>query len=158
MPPKHPITSGKFQSRYASAPQSISPLQNKQQQVESHPAKRKKLSWPVFLFFLSLLWPCVIFFGPLRLSLYRIVLLVMIFALLGHVYRRKSGNKDLRRRSAAFFILACPRLIVVDGIESSVQTLGIEWLETIGPYFLARCFIRDATISTTWSSYCSGSY
>jgi hypothetical protein len=58
--------------------QSIGPLHNKRPQAESRGSNRKKLSWSVFLFFVSLLWPCVFFLGPLRLSFYRIVLLVMI--------------------------------------------------------------------------------
>jgi O-antigen ligase len=142
--PKYPIASGKFQSRYASALQSISPLHKKQQQIESYRGKRKKLSWPVFLFFLGLLWPCGIFIGQLRLSLYRIVLLVMILPCLG-VFA--AGRVGVRISDVAVLLFSFWRvlsLIVVNGIESSTQTFGIELLETVGPYFLARCFIRDA--------------
>ena len=35
-------------------------------------------------------------------------------------------------------------LVVVHGMENSVQTWGIGLIETLGPYLLARCYIRDA--------------
>jgi hypothetical protein len=122
--------------------QSIRPVHNKQQQFELH-RTRKKLNWPVFLFFVALLWPCVLFLGPLRLSLYRIVLLVMILPCLA---KFTAGRAGIRISDVAVLLFAFWRvlaLIVVNGIESSAQTIGIEWLETVGPYFLARCFIRD---------------
>jgi len=124
--------------------QSIGPLHNKQPQVESRRVTRKKLSWPVFLFFVGLLWPCVFFLGPLRLSLYRIVLLVMILPCLGTFTAGKVGVRISDIAVLLFSFWRVVGLIVVNGIEGSAQTLGIELLETIGPYFLARCFIRDA--------------
>jgi O-antigen ligase len=124
--------------------QSIRTLHYKQQQVGSHRAKRRKLNWPVILFFVGLLWPCVLFVGPLRLSPYRIILLVMILPCLGMF---AAGRVGVRISDVAVLLFSFWRvlsLIVVNGIESSSQTFGIELLETIGPYFLARCFIRDA--------------
>ena len=34
--------------------------------------------------------------------------------------------------------------IVINGLGSTVQIIGITFVETVGPYLLARCYIRDA--------------
>jgi hypothetical protein len=117
----------------------------RRQEFESHRAKQKRISWPVFLFLLGLVWPCVIFFGPLRMSLYRVVLLVMIIPCLGRFATGRAGR--IRAADVALLLFSFWRILslsVVNGVESSAQTSGIEFLETVGPYLLARCFIRDA--------------
>lgn len=142
--PRYFKASGTLRHRYPPALQFVSPLHKSQEQLDSHQAERKRLSCAILLFFLSLLWPCQIFVGSLRLSPYRIVLLVMILPCL---CKFAAGRVGIRISDAAVLLFSFWRvlsLIIVNGIESSSQTLGIEWLETIGPYFLARCFIRDA--------------
>jgi hypothetical protein len=139
---KDPKASEEFES-YSSQP--VPSLHNRQRLIKPTGLKQKKLNWPVFLFCLGLLWPCVILLGPIRLSVYRIVLLVMILPCL-----RQFINGRVRMKSPDVIVLLYSLwraigLIEVNGIASSSQTMGIELLETIGPYFLARCFIRDAS-------------
>src|SRR5262245_43976768 len=66
-------------------PRSIGPMQRSvshaavlgKPQIKSGRTERKRICWPVFLFLIALVAPWVIPIGPLRLSVYRIVLLVM---------------------------------------------------------------------------------
>jgi hypothetical protein len=132
-------------SKFGSGSKASGPAVPRQQEIESHRTKRKKISWPVFLFLIGLVWPCVILVGPLRMSLYRIVLLVMILPCFGMFIAGKAGR--MRTADVALLLFSFWRvldLIVVNGIELSAQTSGIEFLETVGSYLLARCFIRDA--------------
>ncbi|MGL3107810.1 O-antigen ligase family protein [Bradyrhizobium sp. BR 1432] len=142
--PRYSIGSGKLRRRHIPAFQVVSPLHKEQGLAGSYQAGRKQLSWPVLLFFLALLWPCQLYVGSLRLSLYRIVLLVMILPCLSKFAAGRVGIKISDVAVLLFSFWRVLGLIVVDGIESSSQTFGIEWIETIGPYLLARCFIRDA--------------
>ena len=115
------------------------------QAIDSKRAKQKTLSWPVLLFLVGLAWPCLIYIGPLRMSLYRIVLFVMIVPCLAMFVSGRGGR--LRVVDVALLLFACWRaisLIVISGLDSSLQTCGIEFIETAGAYLLARCFVRDA--------------
>ncbi len=121
------------------------PAVPRQQKIESHRAKRKKIRWPVFLFLLALVVPWVIFIGPLRMSLYRIVLLVMVLPCLGMWMAGKAGRIRTADIALLLFSFWCMlSLIVIHGMALSVQTSGIVFIETLGPYLLARCYIRDA--------------
>jgi hypothetical protein len=116
----------------------------RQRVFESKPAKRKRVHWPVTLFLLALVVPWMIFLGPLRLSVYRIVLLVMIVPCLVMWMSGKAGQirtPDIALLLYSFWCTFC--LIVLHGLES-VQTSGILLIETLGPYLLARCYIREA--------------
>ena len=76
------------------------------QKIEPRRAKNKRLSWPVFLFLLALVVPWVIFIGPLRLSVYRIVLLVMVLPCLGMLDGRESrADKDRGHCTATVLVL-----------------------------------------------------
>jgi hypothetical protein len=99
----------------------------------------------VFLFLIALVVPWVIAIGTLRLSVYRIVLLVMVLPCLVMWMTGKAG----RIRSAdivllLFWFWLALSMIVIDGLGLSIQPTGIWFVETIGAYLLARCYIRDA--------------
>src|SRR5262245_47437049 len=64
----------------------------RQAKIRSRRAERKKICWPVFLFLTALAVPWVIFLGPLRLSLYRMVLLMTILPCLGMWMIGKAGR------------------------------------------------------------------
>jgi O-antigen ligase len=132
-------------SRFGSRFEANNPAAAHQQGSDSHQAKRKKVSWPVLLFVLGLAWPCVIFVGPLRMSLYRIVLIAMLLPCLIMFVSGKAGRMRLADIAVLLFAFWCVlSLTVVSGTESSAQTSGIVFLETAAPYLLGRCFIRDA--------------
>ena len=120
------------------------PAVPRQQKMESHRAKRKKIRWPVFLFLLALVVPWVIFVGSLRMSLYRIVLLVMVLPCLGMWMTGKAGRIRTGDIALLLFSFWCTLSFTVNnGIALSVQPAGIGFIETLGPYLLARCYIRD---------------
>jgi hypothetical protein len=132
-------------NKFGSGFKANNPAAARQQGIESHRAKRKKASWPVFLFLLGLVWPCVIVVGPLRMSLYRIVLLAMLLPCLAMFISGRGGRIRLADITLLLFSFWCVlSLSVVNGIGPSAQTSGIVFLESVGPYLLARCFIRDA--------------
>src|SRR6266446_4284100 len=112
---------------------------------ESQRAKRKGVHWPVALFLIALVIPWVFYFGWLRLSIYRLVLLLMFLPCLVMWIAGKAGRiriADIALLLYSFWVTLS--LVVIHGWESSVQSVGIVLLETIGPYLLARCYVRDA--------------
>jgi hypothetical protein len=116
-----------------------------QQKIRSHPPRKKKVHWPVLLFLLALVVPWAIYIGPLRMSLYRIVLLVMVLPCLGMWLAGRAGRVRTADLALLLFSFWCTlSLIVLHGIELPIQTVGIVFIETVGPYMLARCYIRDA--------------
>lgn len=107
--------------------------------------RRKKTSWPVFLFLLALIVPWVIYVGPLRMSLYRIVLLVMVVPCLAMWISGKAGRIRIADVAVAlFWFWGVLSFIEINGLSASTQPSGIGFVETLGSYMLARCFIRDA--------------
>ena len=113
--------------------------------VESRRAQRKKTYWPVVLFLTALLVPWAIFIGELRLSIYRFVLLVMIVPCLVMWMTGKAGRiKTVDIMLLLFSFWSTLSLIVIHGLNLVIQTAGIGFVETVGPYMLARCYIRDA--------------
>jgi O-antigen ligase len=121
------------------------PALPRQRKIGSRRAKRKRLRWPVFLFLLALVVPWLIYVGPLRMSLYRIVLLLMILPCLAMWMTGKAGRIRTADIALLLFSFWCTlSFIVINGMAFSVQTIGINFIETLGPYLLARCYIRDA--------------
>ena len=117
----------------------------RQQRIELHRAKRKKIHWAVSLFLIALVVPWVIYFGSLRMSLYRIVLLAMVLPCLSMWIAGKAGRIRIADVALLLYSLWCTvSLFVLHGWELSLQSAGIVFIETLGPYLLARCYIRDA--------------
>jgi O-Antigen ligase len=113
--------------------------------VLSRRAQRKKTYWPVFLFLTALLVPWAIFIGELRLSIYRFVLLVMTLPCLVMWMAGKAGRIRTVDIMLLLFSFWCTlSLIVIHGMDLVTQTAGIGFVETVGSYMLARCYIRDA--------------
>lgn len=106
------------------------------------PAKGGGRIW-VAAFLIGLVIPLFVFLGPLRLSAYRVVLLVLFFPAL---YLLFSGRAGRIRLPDICVILICLwsslSIIVVHGLAPMVETIGILWVETLGAYLVGRCFIR----------------
>lgn len=102
-----------------------------------------KLSPWVWLFLAGLVVPLFIYLGPLRLSVYRIVLLA---ALLPAIFLWLTGRAGRIRLPDICILVICSwstiSLAVVHGLEQMVETIGILWVETLGAYLLGRCYIR----------------
>ena len=117
------------------------------QSAQSGPAalSGKATSWPVWLFLISLEIPWIFYLGPLRLSVYRLVLLALIVPCAVRFFSGKAGR--IRFADIAILMLAVWSvigLVANHGLAAGAQTAGILFLETLGPYMLARCWIRDA--------------
>ncbi|MFQ5622531.1 MAG: O-antigen ligase family protein [Paracoccaceae bacterium] len=99
---------------------------------------------PVTLFLLGLVLPAIFFIGTLRLAPYRLVLLVMVLPVLFLWLAGRAGP----RRLADICILLIPVWGAVSffklyGVSSAtIQQIGIHFVETVGSYLLARCYIR----------------
>jgi O-antigen ligase len=88
--------------------------------------------------------PWIINIGPLRMSAYRILLCLAFLPCLFYWLCGKAGGIKAADISViAFSAWIGVSLIAVNGQEG-LQSAGIALLETLGPYFLARCCIRNA--------------
>lgn len=104
-----------------------------------------KLPWPVVLFIIALIMPWAIYVGSLRLSPYRIVLIIMIVPCVKRLIGGEAG--PLKFPDIAIFLYclwAAVCLGVVHGLSTAIQSGGILFVETIGGYVLARVYIRTA--------------
>jgi hypothetical protein len=121
------------------------PTKSRQQKIILRQARKKKTSLPVFLFLISLAVPWVIPVGTLRMSVYRIVLVVMVLPCLGMLVAGKAGRIRIADIALLLYWFWCMlSFIVVNGLASTAQSSGILFVETIGTYLLARCYVRDA--------------
>ncbi|MEM9012544.1 MAG: hypothetical protein AAGE18_15055 [Pseudomonadota bacterium] len=104
-----------------------------------------RLAKPVLFFLITLIIPFIISLGPLRLSVYRIILLVMIVPMLVAWLSGKAGRIRL---PDIFFLLLCAwaalSFAIVHGPQVAIEGGGIFFIETMGAYLLARCYIRTA--------------
>ena len=115
------------------------------QRVEVRQVKRGRTSWPVFLFLLTLVVPWIIHVGPLRMSLYRFLLLTMVMPCIGRWAAGKAGRIRIADISLIlYWIWSALSFIDNNGLPMSVQPSGIGFVETLGAYMLARCYIRNA--------------
>jgi hypothetical protein len=101
--------------------------------------------WPVLLFLIGLVVPWVIAVGPLRLSIYRFVLLILVLPCLGMWLSGRAGRVRTADIAVVLFWLWCTlSFVVIHGVALSVEPAGIAFIATLGAYFLARCYIRNA--------------
>ncbi|WP_158282688.1 O-antigen ligase family protein [Aminobacter sp. AP02] len=106
---------------------------------------RKSLPWPVLLFLISLLIPWIISIGPLRMSAYRFVLIGMLIPCLIMWLGGKAGRIRIADISLILYCFWCfLAIIMIHGFAYAIQPAGMIFIETVGAYLLARCFIRDA--------------
>lgn len=105
--------------------------------------ERARVPWPVFLFIVSQVIPWVITIGPVRMSVYRIVLIAMIVPCLLKWIRGEAGPIRFADLALLLFSIWCMlSLIAVHGLAFAMQPSAILFIETMGAYLLARCYIR----------------
>ena len=111
--------------------------------VRAEPKAISSLSVRLLLFSLTL--PFFFHVGPLFLSADRFVLLVMFVPCLAMWMQGRAGQivpADLVMLSMwAWMTLST---MVIEGPPTAVEAGGINLIETMGAYLLARCFVRDA--------------
>ena len=108
-------------------------------------SQSRRLHWPVAIFLVSLIIPWIVPVGPLSLSVYRIVLIAAMVPSLVMWMGGKAGPIRAADISVLLFCLwAAISLFAAHGIASAVEPSAILLIETMGPYLLARCYIRNA--------------
>ena len=108
-------------------------------------ARSRKLPLPITLFLLSQLVPWIITIGPIRMSAYRFVLIAWLIPCLIMWLSGKVGRiriADLALLAYCFWCFLA--IIAVHGFSYSLEPGGIIFIETMGAYMIARCYIRDA--------------
>lgn len=96
----------------------------------------------IFIMLLGIPW--VLHLGPLRVSPYRIFLcLAFVPCLLNWVWGKAGGIKAADLAVIAFAGWVAASFVALHG-SSGLQPAGISVIETLAPYFLARCCIRNA--------------
>lgn len=121
------------------------PTGRRQGDAKADAAASGSLKWPVFLFLLSLAIPWIIAIGPLRLSAYRLVLVAMIVPCIAMWMGGKAGRIRLPDIAFLVYCLWCfISIVTVHGTAFALEPAGIIFIETMGAYLLARCFIRSA--------------
>ncbi len=107
--------------------------------------KAAGLSIVVIIFLFALLPPLSIPLGPVRLSPYRILLVVMLLPCFLKFISGKAGKiiaADIFIFLHAFWAVIA--LSVVHGPFSEIEAAGIYVIEFLGSYLLARCYIRSS--------------
>ena len=108
-------------------------------------ATASKIAWPVLIFVVSLVIPWIIALGPLSMSPYRFVLLALLVPCLVMWVRGRAGPiRAVDVLVLLYCIWAAISLAVDQGLGASVQSSGIFFIETMGAYLLARCYVRTA--------------
>lgn len=102
-------------------------------------------SWLIAAFLILMVIPIVINLGPLRLSPYRVLLLVIVLPLFFGWLANSTIKKQPCDWLIIFYVLwSGVSMVVTMGVGQAVEAFGMQVIETFGAYFLARRFIRDA--------------
>ncbi len=121
------------------------PRRSRTRVARSASIARQQLAWPVRALLVSLFIPWIWHLGPLALSLHRIVLLIMVVPCLIVWISGKAGRIRVPDITVLLYCLwSSISLMINQGIGASIQPAGILCIETIGSYFIARCYIRSA--------------
>ena len=106
-------------------------------------AARRVSPWPA-IFIMSLALPFIIQAGPIRLSPYRIVLLLIILPALFMWIAGKAGKiRSFDIYMLLFVVWSDVSIFATAGFDQGVETAGIWTIETLGAYLLGRTMIRD---------------
>ncbi|WP_315925077.1 O-antigen ligase family protein [Mesorhizobium sp. SP-1A] len=105
-------------------------------------AARHHLAWPVVLFLVALFNPWTFKIGSLAMSMYRLVLVATIVPCLIYWLRGKVGFRLADILLLAYCGWGTLALDVNHGIGTATQSGGILFVETMGAYLLARCYVR----------------
>lgn len=104
---------------------------------------RGHLSPWVWLFIIGLIIPLFVYIGPLRFSVYRLILVIAFFPALFYWLSGRAGPIRLPDICVLIICLwSTVSLSVVQGFAEMFETIGILWIETLGAYLLGRCYVR----------------
>lgn len=106
-------------------------------------SSRQTLSVFVYMFLLSMMIPLVLQVGPLRLSVYRICLILALLPALSVLLSGRAGRITIT--DICVFLIcfwSSLSLTVHHGLAQTFEAVGIFNIETLGAYLLGRCFVR----------------
>jgi len=111
--------------------------------VANSPARQ--LAWPLLVFLPSLIIPWIITIGPLRLTMYRFVLLGL-FIVVVVKWAKELATRPMLADVAfvAYCVWCILSMLTIHGTGVAVQAGGILFIETMVPYLLGRCYVRNA--------------
>jgi O-Antigen ligase len=113
------------------------------QGAEVEQIEKRSAFWPV-LFCLCLVIPLYFDFGTVRLSLYRIVLLLLLLPCIFNWIAGKAGKKIFADYAMILYALwSVLSMVMTIGFDDAIQPGGVWVIETLGGYFVARVYIRD---------------
>ncbi|CUH49077.1 O-antigen ligase family protein [Ruegeria atlantica] len=108
--------------------------------------KTERLPAIVTIFLLGLTIPFILFLGPLRLSVYRLLLVVLFGPL---VFMWLSGRAGRIRLPDIALLLMCVWIALsyamIHGPSRAIEAGGIGLVETMGAYLIARIYVRTPT-------------
>lgn len=112
--------------------------------VETRLERRAPL-WPVKLFLVAIPMPFLISLGPLLLTADRVILILFLLPCFFAWVGGRAGRRILPDFAVfgVCFWMAYSTL-AIDGAERAVEPSGIFLVETLGPYLIARRYVRDA--------------
>jgi uncharacterized membrane protein len=104
---------------------------------------KRSAFWPV-LFCVLLVIPVNFDLGTLRISPFRILLLLLLMPSLFGWLRGKAGEKLAADYFMLLFMVWCViAIFMVMGGDGGLQPAGMWTIETLGAYFLGRVYVRD---------------
>lgn len=98
----------------------------------------------VIIFFIGLILPFIIQIGPLRMSVYRLVLLIAVLPCMVMWLSGRAGA--WRVPELALFTFAgwnTLAFVANHGVGTAIEPMGIHVIETLGAFLLGRVFIRS---------------
>jgi O-antigen ligase len=117
----------------------------RRQAISADRSGKKTLPWPVRLLLVSFVLPWVVTIGPFSLSVPRVILLVLVLPCLAKWIGGASGRIRASDIGLLLFCLwSALSLVEVHGATDAAKPAGILFVETMGAYLVARCYIRDA--------------
>lgn len=103
-----------------------------------------KQTWIPSLFLITLIIPFIIYVGSARLSIYRIFILILFLPCFLAWLRNDLGGRLLPDYMLFIYSLwATISISLIHGFENSIEPSGILIAETMGPYLIARKYIRS---------------
>jgi hypothetical protein len=105
---------------------------------------KKSLAFPVLALLIALQVPWIFSFGDLRLTPYRLVLVLVLPLCLIRLVSGKAGRIFLTDIALFLFCAWCAlAMVMIHGTAEAIEPAGILFIETMGGYLVARCYIRD---------------
>jgi len=124
--------SGALETPLSAGPRAIDPAQ-----------QSRALSLIVVVLLVSLVLPFLIYAGPLRLSVYRIVLILPFIPVLIAWLSGRAGRILLAYIAYLLYCCWASLSFVMNHGGAGIQAGGMVFFETLGPYLVARVFIRS---------------